>query len=173
MGKPVLQVKGYSAESIKALMRKDERYTIGVRLYAVYQVARGQSSRKLEELYHTSFKQITNWVHRFEAEGLEGLKDKKGRGRKDRLTAVQKQRLSDLLQTPPADHGYNTATWTGPLLLDWIKKEFGVEYKKAQVYNIVKSLGYSYQKGRGTFPEADQGQQEDFITTIKKTSAAK
>jgi transposase len=59
------------------------------------------------------------------------------------------------------------------LLLDWIKKEFGVEYKKAQVYNIVKSLGYSYQKGRGTFPEADQGQQEDFITTIKKTSAAK
>jgi transposase len=101
MGKPVLQVKGYSAESIKALMRKDERYTIGVRLYAVYQVARGQSSRKLEELYNTSFKQITNWVHRFEAEGLEGLKDKKGRGRKDRLDAVQKQRLSDLLQTPP------------------------------------------------------------------------
>ena len=142
-----------------------------MRLYAVYQVAKGQSSRKLEELYNTSFKQITNWVHRFEAEGLEGLKDKKGRGRKDRLTAVQKQRLSELLGTPPADHGYNTATWTGPLLLDWIKKEFGVAYKKAQVYNIVKSLGYSYQKGRGTFPEADQGQQEHFITTIKKNSA--
>ena len=71
MGKPVLQVKGYTAESIKALIRKEECYTVVLRLYAVYQVARGQSSRKLEELYNTSFKQITNWVHRFEAEGLD------------------------------------------------------------------------------------------------------
>jgi len=39
---------------------------MGIRLYAIYQVALGQPARKLEELYHVSFKQITNWVHRFE-----------------------------------------------------------------------------------------------------------
>ncbi|MCH8569298.1 MAG: hypothetical protein LAT67_13570, partial [Balneolales bacterium] len=66
MGRPVLKVKGYTANEIKALIKKDERYTIGLRLYAVYQVALGQPSRKLEDLYQTSFKQITNWVHRFE-----------------------------------------------------------------------------------------------------------
>ncbi|MEY3411810.1 MAG: hypothetical protein RIQ70_496, partial [Bacteroidota bacterium] len=62
MARPVLKVKGYSADDIKKMFRDDERYTIGIRLYAVHQVALGKPSRQLEELYNTSFKQITNWV---------------------------------------------------------------------------------------------------------------
>lgn len=170
----VLQVKGHTAESIKALIRKDERYTIGLRLYAVYQVAKGQSSRKLADLYNTSFKQITNWVHRFEKEGLEGLKDKPGRGRKDQLTLSQRHKIALLLKNEsPEKYGFNTATWTGPLLINWIKKEFKIEYKKAQIYNIIKALGYSYQKGKGIFPEADKEKQEDFKNTLKKTPRRK
>ena len=76
MARAVLSVKGYQPEEIKALFRKDERYTIGIRLYAIYQVSLGQPSRKLEDLYNTSFKQITNWVHQFEREGIDGLKDR-------------------------------------------------------------------------------------------------
>jgi transposase len=171
MAKPVLRVKGHTADSIKALIRKDERYTIGLRLYAVYQVAKGQPSRKLEELYNTSFKQITNWVHRFEEEGINGLKDREGRGRKDKLTEPQKQEITLLLKNEsPTKYGFNTATWTGPLLINWIKKEFEIEYKKAQIYNIIKALGFSYQKGKGIFPEADKEKQEDFKIALKKTS---
>lgn len=174
MAKPVLQIKGHTAESIKALIKKDERYTIGLRLYAVYQVAKGQSSRKLEDLYNTSFKQITNWVHRFEKEGLDGLKDKKGRGRKDKLTIIQKQKIATLIRDgSPSKYGFNTATWTGPLLINWIKKEYGIEYKKAQIYNIIKALGFSYQKGKGIFPEADKAKQEEFKSALKKTSGSK
>lgn len=174
MAKPVLQIKGHTPESIKALIRKDERYTIGLRLYAVYQVAKGQSSRKLEDLYGTSFKQITNWVHRFEAEGLDGLRDRDGRGRKDRLTPAQRQEVAMVLQKEsPTKFGFNTATWTGPLLISWIKKQFKVEYKKAQIYNIIKSLGFSYQKGKGIFPEADKDQQAQFKSTLKKTHRRK
>ena len=93
MGRPVLKVGNYSAEDIKAMFRKDQRYTVGLRLYAVYQVALGQPSRKLEEVYNTSFKQITNWVHRFEKEGIDGLRDKEGRGRIARLNKEQRERF--------------------------------------------------------------------------------
>ena len=174
MAKPVLQIKGHTAESIKSLIKKDERYGMGIRLYAVYQVAKGQSSRKLEDLYNTSFKQITNWVHRFEKEGLDGLKDKEGRGRKDKLTLIQKQQLAMVLKDElPIKYGFNTATWTGPLLINWIKKEYRIEYKKAQIYNIIKALGFSYQKGKGIFPEANKEKQENFKSTLKKTSRRK
>ena len=170
MGRSVLKVKGYTCEEIKALFKKDDRYTIGLRLYAVYQVSKGQSSRKLEELYQTSFKQITNWVHRFEQQGLEGLRDKAGRGRKSGLSQDNMQRLTKLLvEEPPTAHGYNTATWTGPVLIDWIGKNFGLIYKKAQIYNILKRLGFSYQKARGFYPEADQKAQEAFKEDLKKT----
>jgi transposase len=171
MGRPVLKIKGYSPEEIKALIKKDERYTIGLRLYAVYQVALGQPSRKLEELYQTSFKQITNWVHRFEQKGIDGLKDKPGRGRKSSLSNEQMDSLSDLLlNESPVDHGYNTETWTGPILIDWIGKSFGVEFKKAQIYNIINQLGFSYQKAKGFYPEADEKAQEEFKDSLKKTS---
>ena len=170
MGRPTLKVANYTPEQIKALFRDNERYTIGIRLYAVYQVSLGQSSRKLEELYNTSFKQITNWVHRFEKEGIDGLRDKEGRGRTSQLSEVQRNRIKTLLGEPPENYGYNSSTWTGPMIIEWVSKEFSVVYKKAQIYNIIKRLGFSYQKGRGIFPEADEQKQEVFKETLKKTA---
>ena len=170
MGRKSLQVQGYSSEEIRALFTKDERYTIGIRLYAVYQVSLGQASRKLESLYNTSFKQITNWVHRFEESGIEGLKDKPKSGRKPRLAEEQLNELSSVLQNNrPDEFGYNTATWNGPILKDYIEKHYHVAYQKAQVYNLLKKLGFTYQKGRSQYPEADEGKREEFKTTLKKT----
>lgn len=164
-----LQVKGYSAEQIKALMNTDDKYKIGMRLYAVYQVANGNSSRKLEEFYQTSFKQITNWVHRFEKEGLEGLRDKVGRGRKPKLNEEQLSILKNTInEKTPLDYGYNTATWNGAILLEWVKITFHIEYKKTQIYNILKSLGYTYQKAKGFYPESDPKKQECFKEDLKK-----
>ncbi len=173
MARPVLKVGNFKPEEIKSLFRDDERYTIGVRLFAVYQVSLGQPSRKLEDLYNTSFKQITNWVHRFEKEGIEGLRDKKGRGRTPKLADVQRNRIGILLKEDPVKYGYNTATWTGPMLIEWIDKEYGILYKKAQIYNIIKLLGFSYQKGRGVFPETEVEKQEVFKETLKKTARRK
>lgn len=170
MGRPVLKINKYKPEEIKAMFRDDERYTIGIRLYAVYQLSLGQPSRKLEELYNTSFKQITNWAHRFEREGIDGLRDKPGRGRKAGLTQGQRDRLAVLLNSEsPTDHGYNTAIWTGPMLIEWIEKNYGLVYKRAQIYNIIKSLGFTYQKGRGLFPETETQKQEAFKAALKKT----
>jgi transposase len=157
MARPVLSVDGYTPEEIKKMFKNDERYTIGIRLYAVYQVSLGKPSRELEVLYNTSFKQITNWVHRFKSKGIEGLKDKASRGIKPRLSTAQKQQLKALVtQANPIDYGYHTAIWTGPILIDWIKKNFEVEYKKVQIYNILKELGLSHQKGKGFHIEANQ-----------------
>jgi len=173
MARPVLKVGNFKPEDIKSLFRDDERYTIGISLYAVYQVALGQPSRKLEELYNTSFKQITNWVHRFEKEGIEGLRDKEGRGRTPKLADARRKQIGILLKEDPGKYGYNTATWTGPMLIEWIDKEYGILYKKAQIYNIIKALGFSYQKGRGIFPETEVEKQEVFKEALKKTARRK
>lgn len=170
MGRKPRGVNGYTAEQIKALFNSEDKYKIGLRLYAVYQVALGKPSRQLEALYNTSFKQILNWVDRFEKEGVEGLRDKGGRGRKPKLTPAQMQRLGELLDgESPVEHGYNTDRWTGPLLIDWIDNEFGVRFKKAHIYNLIASLGFSYQKARGIYPEADPARQQVFKQTLKKT----
>lgn len=170
MGRKTLQVQGYSPEQIKTLFNRDEKYTIGIRLYAVYQVSIGQSTRKLENLYNTSFKQICNWVHRFEESGLAGLKDKPKSGRNPKLTEENLKELSTVLHNNrPDEFGYNTATWNGPILKEYIQKHFQVIYKKAQIYYLLKKLGFTYQKGKAQYPEADEQKRDEFRATIKKT----
>lgn len=170
MGRRSLEVKGYTSDEIKLLFNTDDKYKIGLRLYAVYQVSLGQPSRKLEDLYNTSFKQITNWVHRFEEQGIDGLRDKPGRGRKSRLSVGQQEELLDLLiNKSPQVYGYNTDTWTGPLLIAWVKEQFSITFKKAQIYNIIKDMGFSYQRAKGFYPETDAEKQEEFKDMLKKT----
>ncbi|WP_170132733.1 helix-turn-helix domain-containing protein [Pedobacter cryoconitis] len=150
MGKSVLKVQRSEAGEIKKLLNTNDAYTVGVRLYLVYLVALGHSSRKLSELHNISFKQITNWVHRFEKEGIEGLKDKKGRGRRSALSDEQLARIKVLvLKEAPRDHGFQTERWTGPLLAQWIKKEYGLEYQKAQIYNLLEKVGIAFEKKAG------------------------
>jgi transposase len=171
MGRPTLKVKGYTPEQIQAIINNNKDYKTAMRLFAVYQIALGKSSSQVGEIFHMSFKQITNWVHRFEAEGPAGLVDKPGRGRKSRLSTAQQEKIAEVLEDKrPSDYGYNTATWTGPLLIDWVKEKFGITYKKAQIYNIIKSLGFSFQKGRGAYRQADPEKQEEFKTALKKNA---
>ena len=72
------------------------------------------------------------------------------------------------MNTSPEYCGYNSSTWTGLLLIDWIKKEYDIEYKKAQIYNIMKSLNLTFQKAKGIYPEAID--REEKLETLKKTS---
>ncbi len=150
MGKSVLKIHRADAGEIKKLINDNESYTIGVRLYLVYMVALGNSSRKLAELHHISFKQITNWVHRFEKEGIEGLKDRKGRGRHSILTEEQLIKIKSLiLNDAPIKYGFQSEKWTGPMLVQWIKNEYGIEYQKAQVYNLLSKVGVAFEKRKG------------------------
>ena len=150
MSIPVLTVKGYQPEEIKRLLTSNESFVVAIRLYLVYQVALGYSSRKLAEIHDISFKQITTWVHRFEAEGLDGLRNRKGRGRKTLLSKDKLDRIKKLvLKEPPSDHGYEDAKWTGPLLAEWIEAKYGIKYQRAQIYNLLRGLGIEFHKKQG------------------------
>ena len=172
MSKIALTIKHYTSEELRLLLRKDEKFQQAVRLYACYQVSLGKRPQELESMYETSFKSICNWVNRLNEGGVEALIDKVKPGRNNRLTADKLQAVKTiLLNKPPDDYGFNSATWTGPLLIELIKKEYQVNYKKAQIYNILKKLGLTFQKGKGIYPEAeDRGEK---VRDLKKTSRVK
>ena len=145
-----MKVKGYDTAAIKKLLTADESFVVAIRLYLVYQVALGHSSRQLAEMHNISFKQITTWVHRFEEEGVDGLRNRKGRGRKSQLSKAQMQRIKKLvLKELPTDHGYEQNRWTGPLLASWIESKYAISYERAQIYNLLRKLGIEFYKHEG------------------------
>ena len=150
MGNTVLKIRRANASEIKKLLAENELYKVGARLHIVYLVAMGHSSRKLSEIHNISFKQITNWVQRFENEGIEGLKDRKGRGRHSALSEEDFLKIKFLItKEKPAKYGFESEKWTGPMVKQWIQKEYGVAYQKAQIYNILTKIGVSFEKKLG------------------------
>jgi transposase len=167
MSKIALTIENYTPEQLKALLRKDEKFQQGVRLFACYQVSLGKRPKDLEEMYDTTFKSICNWVHRFNEGGVEALKDHERSGRPNRLSDESLKEIKKvLLEKSPEQFGYNTGTWNGPLVIDYIKKKYTVDYKKAQIYNILKKMGLTYQKGRGIYPETKD--REPILEELKK-----
>jgi transposase len=168
MGRKVKQLKNYTTEQVEALFESDENNRTGVKLYAILQLSRGYSSRKLEEFYRTSFKQICNWADRFDAEGINGLRIKPGRGRRALLSTEQKYQLQgDLLKSPEV-LGFNTANWSGPLLREHIRKTYQVDYKAAAIYNLMHELGFSFQRPKAFYPERNKVKRQEAKVDIKK-----
>jgi transposase len=172
MSKIALKVENYSSEELKALLRKDEKFQQGVRLYACYQVSKGRRPKELEDIYETSFKSICNWVNKLNKGGVEALIDKEKSGRPPKLTSEQRLSIKEVvIGQEPGNYGYNSSTWTGLLLIDFIQKQYGISFKKAQIYNILADLGLSFQKSKGFYPEASG--REEKVELLKKTKTRK
>jgi transposase len=168
MGRKVKQLKNYTTQQLESLLESDEKHKFGVKLYAIIQMSRGYSSCKLEEFYHTSFKQINNWAARLDSEGIDGLRIKPGRGRHALLTTEQKQGLYDDLASSPEIFNYNTANWTGALLKNHIQKKYNVSLKLSTVYHLMHDLGFSLQRAAGKYPERNEVQRNEDRADIKK-----
>jgi transposase len=167
MSQPRISVEGDLSE-LKSHLCKSDKYSQYIRILVVYKIKQGHKAEDLAVLYNVSHKSICNWVHRYNTEGIEGLKDKPRSGRPSRLTAEQFSKLSEVLSCSPEDFGYNSGVWSGPLVNDYIQKVFGVTYKRAQVYNLLRDIGFSYQRGKAFYPEvADRAEK---VAVIKKNS---
>ncbi|NOU17305.1 MAG: IS630 family transposase [Bacteroidales bacterium] len=166
-----LSIPNITVEELENILNSNPDYVVGSRIMALIQIKKGLSSRKLEGLYYKSHSRFCVWVKNFNKDGVEGLRDKPRSGRKPKLDLAQQEALKCVLtNNRPDEFGFNSATWSGPLIGEYIKKTFGVEYKRAQVYNILKALGFSFQKARGRYPEADPIQQAAFVESLKKTA---
>jgi transposase len=168
MGRKVKQLKNYTTEQVEMLFESDENNVIGVKLYAILQLTRGYSTRKLEEFYRVTHKQICNWADRFDAGGIDALRMKPGRGRHSFVSDEQKEQLKIDLSKSPEDFGYNTGNWCGPLLRKHLEVFYQVIYKQAAVYVLLHKLGYSFQRTRGKYPERDEVKRESAKVDIKK-----
>jgi len=146
MTRNTIEIKNFSTEQIKEIINSNPEYKEGMKLVAAYLVSKGWSARKLEQLLDVSFKQITIWIHEFDNEGIEGLKEKQKTGRNSKLSNEQKEELKNIIENQkPQDFLIDSNVWKGSTIAELIEKKYEISYKKAQIYNILNSLNISVQ----------------------------
>jgi len=160
-----------SVALIEESLKSKEDYKIAARLVCILSLARGDSSRKAQEILLLSHNQILIWAKRFIEKGIEGLKDKPKTGRKSKISPEQLSWLKNLVvNESPTKYGYNTETWTVPLIVQVLNKECHLKYSDDMVYILLKKkLGLTHKKGKGFYPEASKEKRQEFIEALKKT----
>lgn len=153
----------FTPETVKMLMgRLQYAYRVGDlrlvrRVSALLNVANKTATvSEVAELYSIAKQTIYDWLKALLCRGEASLVYRKSPGRKPRLTKIQKQRLSYLVQAGPQAAGFTTACWTSLLIQQLIQREFGVLYDRYYVCQLLRNLGFSVQKARFVSDHLDE-----------------
>jgi len=85
---------------------------------------------------------LRDWVHRYNAAGLAGLRNLKSPGPGSKLTARQQAELAELVEAGPDPAVHGVVRWRRVDLRDELQRRFGVALHERSVGKILAKLGY-------------------------------
>ena len=92
--------------------------------------------------FKVSFTASGEWYARWK----EGTLGARKPGKKEKLSAEQKKKLSNMILKNPTKYGYDTQLWTLDRFTSCVKKELKVSYKPRSLSHMLHTLGFSCQK---------------------------
>ena len=113
---------------------------------------------------------LRDWVHRYNAEGLSGLGNRKPPGRGSKLTAQQRAALAELVETGPDPARHGVVRWRRIDLRDELQRQFGIALHERSVGKVLAKLGYRRLSVRPRHPQADEEAQDAFKKTLPRPS---
>ena len=116
----------------------------------------GQSFQLIARMLGITADTGSTWLQQFMARRWEVFDRKKSTGRPPKLTKSQRRELGESIKLGPENCGYPGACWRSPMVQDLILKTFGVFYSVFYIAELLKSLGFSYQKARFVSDHLDE-----------------
>jgi transposase len=156
----------YSADGLRAEARRAEDSKQACRLLALAMVLDGVARKVAAEACGMDRQTLPDWVHRYNAEGIDGLRDRLRSGRPPGLSAAQIAELDDLVVAGPDPAVHRVVRWRCFDLREEIKQRFEVEFSERHVGRLLTGLKLTRLTVRPRHPKADEAAQEAF----KKTS---
>ena len=105
---------------------------------------------------------LRDWVHRYNAEGLPGLRDRPRSGRRPRLTAEQGAELVAVVGRGPDPDRDGVVRRRRADLRALIETRFAVRLHERSVGKGLRRLGFARPSVRPEHPKADEAAQEAF-----------
>jgi transposase len=155
-----------TASELRAAARRAGDVAAARRMLCLAMVLDGADRASAAEACGMDRQTLRDWVHRYNAEGLPGLYDRKRPGPRPKLTAEQLDELVRLVEAGPDPACHGVVRWRRADLRDELERRFGVELHERSVGKILTKLGYRRLSVRPRHPQTDEEAQLAF----KKTS---
>ena len=155
-----------SADALRLVARRSKDSCQARRLLALAQVLDGRPRDEAARAGGMDRQTLRDWVHRYNAQGVEGLCDRRRSGRPPRLSEAQLAELASLVEAGPDPAVHGVVRWRCIDLQGQVAARFGVEISERQVGRVLKRLDFTRLSVRPRHPKTDEAAQQAF----KKTS---
>jgi transposase len=126
------------------------------RVTALLGLARGEAADAVATGVGVGRSTVYGWLRAFLLEGVTGLRVQWRGGRPAKLTPTQRQRLAAIVTAGPEAAGFPTGCWHALLIQQVIWREFGATYNVQYLADLLKKLGFSFQKARFVSDHLDE-----------------
>ncbi len=151
-----------SAVELRRAAARSREADAARRMLALALVLEGKSRKEAAESCGMDRQTLRDWVHRFNAEGLAGLVNRRAPGPAPRLSAEQEAAVDRWVEQGPELERDGVVRWRCRDLQERIGREFGVGLHERTVGKLLAKLRFRRLSVRPHHPQSDPAAQAAF-----------
>jgi transposase len=155
----------YTAQELREAAKRTDDVDAARRMLALALVLEGKSRTEAATCCGMDRQILCDWVHRYNAEGLDGLHNRTAPGAKPKLSAEQEREVAELVRNGPDLVEHGVVRWRRIDLARVIEQRYGIKLAERSIGDLLRRLGFRRISVRPRCPEQDAAVQE----THKKT----
>ncbi|MBX7147713.1 helix-turn-helix domain-containing protein [bacterium] len=127
-------------QSLQNLLKRadeDKRFRLVRRVRTILLSHEGFTSCQIAFQLSYPLSRVSEWIRRYEAEGVEGLIERGRTGRPSFLTDKQKNKLKTILSKGPQENGYLCPAWNLDNFSQTIEDKFQLAYHPRHVRKLL------------------------------------
>jgi transposase len=156
----------FSANGLRALAARSKDGPQARRLLALAAVAEGKPRGEAARTGGMDRQTLRDWVHRFNAEGPEGLINRTSPGAPSKLNDAQRAWLAEVVERGPDPAVDGVVRWRACDLVALIWREFSISLSEDVVWKELRRLDFRYLSARPRHHAQDPQALEDFKKTL-------
>jgi len=157
----------HTTKELQTLYRTEKNARLAQRIHGVYLASKGLTCPQIMNITAAARRTIQQWVHKYNKEGIVGLKDKPRPGTPTKLPRKKELKFQRRIAAGPTKAD-GVSVLNGPVIQRILEREFGVLYSRQGLYDLLHRLGYSCLCPRPQHEKANQQLQANFKKTSPK-----
>lgn len=109
---------------------------------------RGRTQAEAAELLGVEERTVRYWARRYREKGPEGLRRKRRRYHKPKMTEEREKRLIEVVRQTPESAGREGNQWNCSLLSDWMEETFQVRVSEEWIRQILLKHGLRFRRAK-------------------------
>jgi transposase len=155
-----------SARDLRCASKRTSDGRVVRRLLAIALVLEGVDRATSARSSGMDRQTLRDWVHRYNAEGLNGLSDRCGKGAKQRLSPEQQAQFVAWVEAGPDPVKDGVVRWRCADLQARVDEEFGVKLHERTIGKYLAKHGFRRLSVRPEHPKTDPAAQQVFKKTL-------